>query len=63
MSIFEPESLAIFAGNTQKYSQINYSKTAQKVLDSLRSYSFESISDAIGLEVILYTVRMLLRFL
>ena len=25
MGIFEPESLAIFAGNTQKYSQINYS--------------------------------------
>ena len=29
MSIFEPESLAIFAGNTQKYSLINYSKIAQ----------------------------------
>ena len=27
---FEPESLAIFARNTQKYSQINYSKIAQK---------------------------------
>ena len=33
MSIFEPESLAIFAGNTQKYSQINYSKIDQKVLN------------------------------
>ena len=33
MSIFEPESLAIFAGNTQKYSLINCSKIAQKVLD------------------------------
>ena len=33
MSIFEPESLAIFAGNTQKYSLINYSKIAQKVLN------------------------------
>ena len=30
MRIFEPGSLAIFAGNTQKYSQINYSKIAQK---------------------------------
>ena len=33
MSIFEPESLAIFAGNTQKYSQINNSKIDQKVLN------------------------------
>ena len=36
MSIFEyfgTESLAIIAGNTQKYSQINYSKIAQKLLN------------------------------
>ena len=36
MSIFEyflTELLAIFAGNTQKYSLINYSKISQKVLN------------------------------
>ena len=45
MSLFENKNLAIFAGNSQKDSLINYSKIAQKY--SLRSCSFESISDVL----------------
>ena len=65
MSIFEPESLAIFAGNTQKYSLINYSKIAQKVLN-IYNNDIVVASDCAALrvsvmhwrlEVILFTVQ------
>ena len=67
MSIFELESLVIFAGNTQKYSQINYSKIAQKVIN-IENDDIVVASDCAALrvsvmqwrlEVILYTVLLL----
>ena len=60
MSIFEPVSMAIFVVNTQKYSLINYSKIAQKVLNIcnndivVTSCSFESISKEV--ETVGYTI-------
>ena len=65
MSIFEPESLAILAGNTQKYSLINYSKIAQKVLNIKNNEIFVASDRAAlrvsvmhwRLEVILSTVQ------
>ena len=62
---FWDESLAIFAGNTQKYSKNNYSKIAQKVLN-IKNNDIVVASDLAALrgsvmhwrlEVILSTVQ------
>ena len=50
MSIFEPKSLAISAGNTQKYLLISYSKIAQKVLN-VKNNDIVVASDSAALRV------------